>query len=133
MRLIRSDAFDRSHSPMSHSPVTPHRASVSSSSSGMASNVRIWRPCARESWSSQTYVLLAIKTTRGIHAESEEKASGSSALPSFGASPRLAPPPPPKRRWRARSSSARTPSARSIRAMSAARASPRMPAQCSRM
>ena len=124
--------LERSHSPMSQRPVTPHRASVSSSSSGIASSVRMSRPYARDSWSSQTYVLLAMSTTRGIQAESDEKASGSSALPSFGTSPRLGPP-PPKRRWSARSSSAMTPSARSIRAMSAASASPRMPDHCSRM
>ena len=42
--LIRSDAVERSHRPISQSPVTPQRASVSSSSSGIASSVRMSRP-----------------------------------------------------------------------------------------
>ena len=38
-------------------------------------------PNWRDSWSSQTYVLLAMSTSRGIQAESTENRSGSSARP----------------------------------------------------
>ena len=46
------------------------------------------RPYARDSWSSQTWVLLAISTSRGIQAESLENRSGSASSPvRSGASP----------------------------------------------
>ena len=54
----------------------PQRARRSSSSSGIASSVRISRWYRRLSWSSQTCVLLAMSTSLGIHAESLENALG---------------------------------------------------------
>ena len=77
------------------------------------------------SWSSQTWVLLAMRTRRGIQAESLEKRSGSASRPvRSGASPLpaaavAAATPPPNRRWSPRSSSAMTSSVSSIRSRSA--------------
>ena len=110
----------------------PQRARRSSSSSGIASRVRISRWWRRDSWSSQTCVLLAMSTSRGIHAESLENRSGSASRPDrSGASPRPpAPPspPPPNRRWSPRSSSAMTSSVTSSRSSRASRSAPSRPA-----
>src|SRR5664280_1275908 len=105
---MRWDARLRSQSPISQSPPNPQRASRSSSSSGISSSRPIGRPYAFDSWSSQTYVLLAMRTARGIHASSSEKRSGStSSSPKSGGSAAAPPPGPPwKRIQRARSSSA---------------------------
>ena len=66
---------------MSQSPLIPRPAIASSSSSGIASSVRISRPYARDSWSSQTYVLFAARTRRGIHSRSVLNRSGSASAP----------------------------------------------------
>ena len=93
---------------MSHRPVTPNRASRSSSSSGMASSDRISRPYHVESWSSHTWLDFAMSTRRGIHASSLEKRSGSSPRAEkslISGRPPASPKPPPNRWWSPRSSS----------------------------
>ena len=93
------------------------------------------RPYQRDSWSSQTYVLLAMSTTRGIQAESLLKRSGSCSAPANDGAWAVPAPTPQRtsRSWSARSSSARIPSVRSISPISRSSASPSSPRQRSRM
>ena len=78
-------------------------------------------------------MLLAISTSRGIHAESTRRPPARRrrrpATAHGPAGRRAVAAAPPNRRWRPRSSSARTPMARSSRSMSASSASPSSAAQ----
>ena len=80
---------------MSHSPVTPRRAIRANSSSGTWSRVRIGRSYERDSWSSQTFVLLHRRTSSGIQATSWLNRSGSASPAGRRRRPRVR----PSRRW----------------------------------
>ena len=111
----------------------PEPRDPASSSSGIASRVRIVAAVPPRELVEPDVVLFASRTSRGIQSRSSENRSGSASAPEkAGASPAAAPPAPPNRRW---SPAAPRPGRRSRRRggrASRSRAAPSSQPQCSR-